>query len=126
MYKKHSSFSFKALLFVPRLSEHERPGAIEMLKVWVRVSGLAKIAIRQLYSISEIVTRLLGQLKVDTGLANYEWRPTLRWQLTSVISTIFTSTISVLAGYQHCQTNSRAPRVFCFRFLIKDILLKSL
>ena len=28
------------------------------------------IAIRQLYSTSEIVTRLLGQLKVDTGLAN--------------------------------------------------------
>ena len=26
------------------------------------------IAICQLYSISEIVTRLLGQLKVDTGL----------------------------------------------------------
>ena len=42
MYKKHSSFSFKALLFVPRLSEHERPGAIGMLKAGVRVSGLAR------------------------------------------------------------------------------------
>ena len=42
MYKKHSSFSFKALLFVPRLPEHERPGAIGMLKAGVRVSGLAR------------------------------------------------------------------------------------
>ena len=32
MYKKHSSFSFKALFIMPRLSEHERPGAIGMLK----------------------------------------------------------------------------------------------
>ena len=31
MYKNHSRFSFIALLFVPRLSEHERPGAIGTL-----------------------------------------------------------------------------------------------
>ena len=42
MYKKHSSFSFTALLFVPRLSEHERSGGIRMLKAWVRVSGVAR------------------------------------------------------------------------------------
>ena len=42
MYKKHSSFSFTALLFVPRLSEHERSGASGMLKAGVRVSGLAR------------------------------------------------------------------------------------
>ena len=42
MYKKHSNFSFIALLFVPRLSEHERPGAIGMLKAGVRVSGVAR------------------------------------------------------------------------------------
>ena len=42
MYKKHSSFSFIALLFVPRLSEHERPGAIGMLKAGVRVFGVAR------------------------------------------------------------------------------------
>ena len=42
MYKKHSSFSFIALLFVPRLSEHERPGAIGMLKDGVRISGVAR------------------------------------------------------------------------------------
>ena len=41
MYKKHSSFSFIALVFVPRLSEHDRPGAIGMLKAGVRVSGVA-------------------------------------------------------------------------------------
>ena len=42
MYKKHSGFSFIALLFVPRLSEHERPGAIRMLKAGARVSGVAR------------------------------------------------------------------------------------
>ena len=40
MYKKHSSFSFIAVLFVPRLSEHERPGTIGMLKARVCVSDV--------------------------------------------------------------------------------------
>ena len=72
MYKKHSSFSFIVLLLMPRLSEHERPGAIGMLKAGMRVSRSPDIiiAINQLYSTFEIVTRLLGQLKVDTGLAS--------------------------------------------------------
>ena len=42
MHKKHSSFIFIALLFVPRLFENERPGAIGMLKAGVRVSGVAR------------------------------------------------------------------------------------
>ena len=42
MFKKHSSFSFIALLFVPRLSEHEEPGAIGLLKAGVCVSGVAR------------------------------------------------------------------------------------
>ena len=43
MYKKkHSSFSFIVLLFMPRLSEHERSGAIGMLKAGVRVSDVAR------------------------------------------------------------------------------------
>ena len=42
MDKKHSSFSFIDLLFVPRLSEHERPGTIGMLKAEVPVSGIAR------------------------------------------------------------------------------------
>ena len=42
MYKKkYSSFSFIAFLFSPRLSEHERSGAIGMLKAGVRVSDVA-------------------------------------------------------------------------------------
>ena len=40
MYKKHSKFSFIAVLFVPRLSEHERHCAIGMLKAGVRVSDV--------------------------------------------------------------------------------------
>ena len=42
MYKKNSSLSFIAYLFMPRLSEHERSGAIGMLKAGVRVSDIAK------------------------------------------------------------------------------------
>ena len=39
------------------------------------------IAIRQLYSASEIVTKLLGQLKLDAGLVSQEWRPGFRAKL---------------------------------------------
>ena len=42
MYIKHSSFSFIALLFMQRLSEHEPSGAIGMLLVGVRVSDVAR------------------------------------------------------------------------------------
>ena len=59
---------------MPRLSEHERSGAIAMLKAGVRVSDVADIiiAIRHLCSALELVTRLLGQLKIDAGLVNQE------------------------------------------------------
>ena len=40
----------------------------------------------------------------------------------SIITTIFTSVISVPADYQHCKTNSRAPRVICFSFSIKNCI----
>ena len=42
MNKKHSSLSLIALLFMPRLSEHERPGLIGMLKAGVCISGVAR------------------------------------------------------------------------------------
>ena len=42
MYKKHSSFSFIALLLVPRLNDHKRSGAIGMLKAGVRISGVTR------------------------------------------------------------------------------------
>ena len=42
MYKKHSNYSFIASLFMPRLSEHERSGAIEVSKACVRVFGVAR------------------------------------------------------------------------------------
>ena len=41
MYKKHSIFSLIALVFMPRLSEHELCGAIGMLKAVMRVSDVA-------------------------------------------------------------------------------------
>ena len=39
---KHSNFSFIALLFMTRLSEHKCSGAIGMLKNGIRVSGVAR------------------------------------------------------------------------------------
>ena len=39
---KHSSFSFIAVLFMPRLSENEQSGVIGMLKAGVRVSDVAR------------------------------------------------------------------------------------
>ena len=74
MYKKHSSFSFIALLFMPRLSEHERFGAIGLLKAGVRISDVARYHNCHPSTIqcSEIVTRLLGQSKFDTGLVSQE------------------------------------------------------
>ena len=42
MYKKHSSFSFTALLLLPFLSKHKRTGEIGILKAGVRVSDVAR------------------------------------------------------------------------------------
>ena len=81
MYKKHSSFSFIALLFMPRLSEH---GAIGMLKAGVCVSDVARYHNCHPSTIqrSEIVRRLLGQnLKIDAGLVSQEWGPALTGNL---------------------------------------------
>ena len=64
---------------MPRLSEHERSSPIGMLKAGVCVSDVALIG--QLHSASEIVTRQLGQLKIDEGLNSQEWRPALRAKL---------------------------------------------
>ena len=44
-----------------------------------------KIAIRQLNSTSEIVTRLLEQLKINADLVNQECQRTLRPQLTLIV-----------------------------------------
>ena len=61
----------------------EQSGAFGMLKAGVRVltSPDIVIAIRQLYSASEIVSRLLGQLRIDADLVSQEWRPALKSSL---------------------------------------------
>ena len=73
---KHTSFSFIALLFMPRLSEHERSDTIRVLRAGMRVSDVARhhICHPSTISASEIVTRLLGQLKIDAGLVSRKWR----------------------------------------------------
>ena len=78
-----------------------------------------------IYSALEIVIRLQGQLNIHTGLANQNDDLTLRWQLTSSVSTIFASTISVLARYLF-QTYNRASRVICIQVFNKNILIQLL
>ena len=58
---------------------------------------------------------------IDAGLVNQNDDPTLRWQLTSRVLTIFASTISVRAGYRQCQTNSRALKVISIQ-IFNEIL----
>ena len=87
MYKKHTSFSFIALLFMPSLSEHEQSGAIGMLKAGVRVSDVAKYhychpstiqRLRDRYQATGTVEnqRRSGQPRMATGVKR---------QLTSIV-----------------------------------------
>ena len=124
MYKKHSSFSFIALLFVPRLSEHERPGAIGMIKAGVQVSGVARYYnchpsaiqhLRDCYQVTWIGKggHRPGKLRMATDIKTVN--------IVDYIDDIYIDDI-LPDGYQHCRTNSRAPRVICFRFLIRKII----
>ena len=85
--KKHSSFSFIALLSMPCLSEHEQSGAIGMLKADVRVSGVARyhtchpltiLCLRDRYQATGTVKarRRSGQPKMATGVKS---------QVTSIV-----------------------------------------
>ena len=100
--KTHSSFNFIALLFVPRLSEYEPPGAFGTLKAGVRVSRVARY-----YNCHASAIQHLRDCYQATRSVKGQNRPC---QLRMIF---------VPAGYQHCQTNSRAQRVICFRFFIK-------
>ena len=68
---------------MPRLFEHERYGAIGMLKADVRVSDFARYHNCDPSAIQHLrdCYRLLGQLKIDAGLVSQEWRPALRAKL---------------------------------------------
>ena len=74
MYEKHGSISFITLLIMPRLSEMNDLAQLECYRLGCVFlpSHDIKIAICQFYSASEIVTRLLGQLKIEAGLVNQE------------------------------------------------------
>ena len=121
MYKKHSSFSFIALIFLPHLSKHERTGVIGMLKAGVPVSGIARYYnchpssiqhLRDCYQATRTVKsrHRPGQLRMATDIKTASY--------VDYINTIYIDDICP-AGCQHCQMNSRAPRVICFRFLSK-------
>ena len=84
MNKKHSRFSFIALLFMPRLSEHERSGAIGMSKAGVHVSDVAKYHNCHPSTIQRLRDRYQATgtvIKIDAGLVSQKWRPGLRGYL---------------------------------------------
>ena len=117
MYKKNSSFSLIALLFMPRLSEHKRSGAIGMLKAGVRVSDVARYHNCHPSTIQRLRDRYQATWTVKDRCMSGQPRMAIgvKRQRTSIcLSTIFTSTIFVPAGYCQCQTNSRVSRVICF------------
>ena len=113
---KHISLSFIALLFMPRLSEHERSGAIGMLKASVRVSDVARYHNCHPSTIQRIrdCYPLLGRLKIEAGLVSQEWRPASRGNLRGLC--IDDINIDDIRSSRHCQcqTNSRVSRVICF------------
>ena len=88
-----------------------------MLKAGMRVSDVAgfnnchpstKQRLKDRYQATGTVKnrRRSGQPRMATDVKTATY--------VDFISTIFTSTIFVPAGYYQCQTNSRAPRVICF------------
>ena len=79
MYRKHSSFSFITVLYVPRLSEHERPGAIGMLKAGMRVSDVTWYCNCLFLTIQRLRDRY--QAISDAGLVNQNDGLTSRQQL---------------------------------------------
>ena len=104
MFNKHSSVRFIPLLFMSCLSEHERSGAIGMLKAGAHVSDVARYQNSHLLTIQRLrdryqatgtvqVRRRSGQPRMTTGIKS---------QATSIdcVSTIFTLTISVQTGYE--------------------------
>ena len=118
--QKHSSFSFIAVLFMPVCLNMNYLAQLERNSMGCVFLALPYIiiAICQLYSASEVVTRYYQakdlrrscQPRMVTGVKTATY--------VDCVSTIFMSTISILAGYCQCQTNRRAPRVICFWFLI--------
>ena len=75
--KIHSSFSFIAVLFVPRLSEHERPGAIGMLKAGVCVSDVTWY-----YNCIPSTVQCLRDLYQATGTVKYQMQVWLTKMMT--------------------------------------------
>ena len=99
---------------MPRLSEHERSGAIGMLQAGVRVSDVA----RHYNCHPSTILRLRDHYQA-TGSVKDRRRPgqRRRRQLTSIASKF-----SIPTGYRQCQTNNWTSRVSCFMFVINDLM----
>ena len=127
-YIKNSSFSFIALLLMPRLSEHKRSGTIEILKAGICVSDVARYYNCHLSTIHSLRNRyqatgtVKDQYRSDQPRMATGWRGYLR-QLC--IDDIYINK-SVAADYCQCQTKSMAPRVTCICFFNKNVLSQQL
>ena len=84
--KKHSSFSFIALLIMSRLSEHERSGANGMLKAGVCVSDVARYHNCHLSTIQRLIGRYqaTGTVKDRRRSGQPRMATGVKRQLTSI------------------------------------------
>ena len=69
---------------MPRFSEHERSGAIGMLKAGVRVFDVVRYHNCHPSTVQRLTHRYQanGRLRIDAGLVSQEWRPALRGNLS--------------------------------------------
>ena len=84
---KHNSFSFIALLFMPRLSEHERAGPIGMLKAGVRVFDVARYQNGHPSTIQSLRDRYqaIGTVKDQRRSGQPRMATGVKRQLTSIV-----------------------------------------
>ena len=84
---KHSSFSFIALSFMPRLSENDESGAIGMFKAGVRVSDVARYYLCHLSTIQRLRDRYraTGTVKDRRRFSQPKMATGVKGQLTSIV-----------------------------------------
>ena len=97
---------------MPRLSEYERFGTFGMLNDGMRVSDVARYHNCHPSTIQRLRDRYkaIGTLKDRRRSGQPRMVTSVKRQFT----TIFTSTISIPAGYCQFQTDSMALTVICF------------
>ena len=97
---------------MPRLSEHERSGAIGMLKAVMRVSDVVRY--HNCHSSTIQCLRDRYQATVTVKDQRRSGQPRMVTVVKSQLMLIVYNDNIRPTSYCQCQTNVRAPRVICF------------